>query len=61
MSFDEVLEKELGVMDLGAFCQCRDHNMSLRIFDMTKPGALLKVVTREDEGTLVSRGVNNDN
>ena len=54
LSFDEVLEKELGVMDLGAFCQCRDHNMPLRIFDMTKPGSLLKVVTGQNEGTLVT-------
>jgi uridylate kinase len=54
LGFDEVLEKQLGVMDLGAFCQCRDHNMSLRIFDMTKPGALLRVVTGSDEGTLVT-------
>lgn len=54
LSFNEVLEKELGVMDLGAFCQCRDHNMPLRIFDMTKPGSLLKVVTGQNEGTLVT-------
>lgn len=53
LSFKEALQKELGVMDLAAFTQCRDHNMKIRVFDMHKPGALLRVVMGEDEGTLV--------
>lgn len=54
LTFGQVLEKELGVMDLAAFCQCRDQKMPLRIFDMNKPGALLRVVMGEEEGTCVS-------
>ncbi|MDF3055176.1 MAG: pyrH [Gammaproteobacteria bacterium] len=54
LTYKEALEKELGVMDLAAFCQCRDHNMPLRIFDINKPGALLRIVRGENEGTLVS-------
>lgn len=53
LSFHEALEKELAVMDLAAFCQCRDHSMPLRVFNMNKPGALLRVVMGEEEGTLV--------
>ncbi|MFM8455011.1 MAG: UMP kinase, partial [Gammaproteobacteria bacterium] len=53
LSFQEALSKELGVMDLGAFCQCRDHKMKIRVFNLKKPGALLRVVLGEDEGTLV--------
>lgn len=53
LTFQEALEKELAVMDLAAFCQCRDHGMPLRVFNINKPGALLRVVMSEEEGTLV--------
>ena len=54
LSFDDVLDRKLGVMDLTAICLCRDHNVPLQVFDMNKPGALLSVVMGEDEGTRVS-------
>lgn len=54
LTYDEVLTKEFAVMDLAAFCQCRDYQMPLRIFNIGKPGMLLKVVMGEDVGTLVS-------
>lgn len=53
LSFDEALSKELGVMDLTAFCQCRDHGMKIRVFSLEKPKALLRIILGEDEGTLV--------
>jgi uridylate kinase len=53
LTYSEALYKELGVMDLTAFCQCRDHNMKIRVFNLQKPGALLRIVMGEDEGTLV--------
>jgi uridylate kinase len=53
LTYAEVLEKELAVMDLAAFAQCRDHNMVLRIFNLHKAGALLRIVLGENEGTLV--------
>lgn len=53
VSFHEALDKELGVMDLTAFCQCRDHALPIRVFDLAKPEALYRVVCGEDEGTLV--------
>jgi uridylate kinase len=54
LSYDEVLDKKLGVMDLTAICLCRDHNMPLRVFAMEKPGALMNIVKGSNEGTLVS-------
>lgn len=56
LTYKEALSKELAVMDLSAFCQCRDHNMRLRIFNMRKFGALLNIIVGEDEGTLVETG-----
>lgn len=53
LSYQEALTKELGIMDLTAFCQCRDHHMNIRVFSLQKRGALLRVVCGEDEGTLV--------
>jgi uridylate kinase len=54
LTYQEALEKELAVMDLAAFCQCRDYNMPLCVFNMQKPGALLRVITGQPEGTRVT-------
>ncbi|MCH9769953.1 MAG: UMP kinase [Gammaproteobacteria bacterium] len=53
LTYAEALEKELAIMDLAAFCQCRDHQMPLRVFNIHKPGALLRVILGEREGTIV--------
>lgn len=53
LSYDEVIEKQLAVMDLTAICLARDHDMPLRVFNMNKPGALATVVVGGDEGTLI--------
>jgi len=53
LSYDEVLDKKLEVMDLTAICLCREHRMPVRVFRMSKPGALLSVVVGGDEGTLI--------
>jgi len=53
LTFDEVLDRKLGVMDLTAICLCRDHNMPLRVFNMNKKGALLSLMLGGNEGTLV--------
>ncbi len=57
LSYDEVLEKQLGVMDLTAMCLTRDHGMPVRVFNMNKPGALVSVVRGGDEGTLIDSGL----
>lgn len=53
LTYDEVLDRKLEVMDLTAICLCRDHNMPVRVFEMEKPGALLSIVRGGDEGTLI--------
>ncbi len=57
LTYDEVLEKQLGVMDLTAICLARDHNMPLRVFAMEQTGALRNAVVGEDEGTLIANDV----
>ncbi|MEM9100798.1 MAG: UMP kinase [Pseudomonadota bacterium] len=53
LKYSEALERELAVMDLTAFCLARDHDKTIRVFDMNKPGALYKVICGDDEGTLI--------
>ncbi|MGN1392690.1 MAG: UMP kinase [Succinivibrionaceae bacterium] len=53
LSYQEVVEKELKVMDLSAFILARDHKMPISVFNMNKPGALLRVIRGEEEGTLI--------
>ena len=55
LSYDEVLEKQLGVMDLTAICLARDHQMPLRVFAMEESGALRNAVILGEGGTLVSQ------
>ena len=54
LDFDEVLRMKLSVMDATAIVMCRDNDMPLRVVDMGKPGALVRSVKGEDEGTLVA-------
>ncbi len=53
VTFDEVYEKGLKVMDLTAFTLCNENKISIIVFDMNKPGNLLKVLEGEHVGTLV--------
>ena len=54
ISFDEVIQRQLNVMDLTAFTMCRENNIPIYVFDMNTVGNLLKVVKGEPIGTLVS-------
>ena len=54
LSYAEVIDKELQVMDLAAFTLARDHHMPIRVFNMGKPGALRCVVMGTEEGTIIS-------
>jgi len=56
LTFDEVLDKKLGVMDLTAIYLSRDHNLPVRVFNMNKPEALFNIVVGKQEGTLIERG-----
>lgn len=54
ISFDDVYAKGLNVMDLTAFTLCKENELPIIVFNMDKPGTLLKVVEGEKVGTLVS-------
>jgi uridylate kinase len=56
LTYDQVLEQRLGVMDLNAILLCQDHALPLRVFNMSKPDALLKTVLGDDVGTLIQAG-----
>jgi len=53
ISFEEVINRRLKVMDSTAFTMCRENNMPLVVFDMNKPGNLSKLIDGEAIGTLV--------
>ncbi|HAT26069.1 MAG TPA: UMP kinase [Gammaproteobacteria bacterium] len=53
LSYDDIIEKKLGVMDLTAICLSRDHKIPIKVFNMGKPGALLDNVMGRPDGTLI--------
>jgi uridylate kinase len=54
LSFQEAYEKNLNIMDMTAFTLCMENNLPIIVFDMNKKGNLLKVVTGDEAGTLIS-------
>jgi uridylate kinase len=54
ISFGEVIDRRLEVMDATAFTMCRENNMPVIVFDMNKYGNLNKLINGEKIGTLVS-------
>ena len=53
ISFDEAIVRRLEVMDATAFALCRDQKLPIKVFSINKSGALKRVVSGDDEGTLV--------
>ena len=53
LSFEDAIQRQLGVMDLTAMVMCRDNKLPLGVFDMFAPGALAAMVRGEIVGTLV--------
>jgi len=54
VSFDKVLVDKLNVMDATAIVMCRDNNLPLRVFNMTEDDTLVRAMTDENVGTLVT-------
>jgi uridylate kinase len=54
LGFDEVLKRQLGVMDLTAITLCLENNLPLRVYAMRSEGALARILDGNDEGTLVT-------
>ena len=53
LTYDEVLSRDLQVMDTAAFALCRDSDVPLRIYDLSAPGNLMRILRGENIGTLV--------
>ena len=54
VSYDKVIADKLGVMDATAIVMCRDNNLPLRIFDLTRAHALVHAMSGDDVGTVVT-------
>ena len=54
LTFDQVLDGRLNVMDATAIVLCRDNRLPLRVFDLNEAGALVRAARGEDVGTLVT-------
>jgi uridylate kinase len=55
ITFEEVIEKNLQVMDLTAITLCRENNLPIMVFDMNKTGNLRRIVTGDKIGTIVKK------
>jgi uridylate kinase len=55
LTYDEVLDRRLNVMDATAIVLCRDHDLPLRVINLNEPGALVRAAVGEDIGTLVTK------
>ena len=53
LSYDEVIERKLGVMDTNAIVLCRDQKMPIRVFNVFGSGNLMQIVKGKKVGTLV--------
>lgn len=59
ISFEDVYEKKLSVMDLTAFTLCQENNLPIIVFNMNEEGSLLRIIKGDDDiGTLISRNLN---
>lgn len=54
ISFKEVYERKLNIMDMTAFTLCKENGLPIIVFDMNKKGNLLKIMEGQDIGTLVT-------
>ncbi len=54
VSYDKVIENKLNVMDATAIVMCRDNQLPLRVFDLTRSNALVDAMAGEKLGTLIS-------
>ncbi|MBN9120650.1 MAG: UMP kinase [Planctomycetes bacterium] len=54
LTFDQVIQKQLGVMDIGAFEQCREAKLPILVFNYTQEGAIERAVAGQPIGTVIS-------
>ena len=53
LSYNQVISKELKVMDTTAIVLCKENGIPLRVFNMLKKGALMSIINGEDTGTII--------
>jgi len=53
LSYDQVIERKLNVMDTAAIALCRENELPLRIYDIGRPGDLMRIMKGQQVGTLV--------
>ncbi len=53
ITYNEAIDKNLRVMDISAMALCRENTMPVKVFNFTKPGELLRVVSGKSVGTLI--------
>ena len=53
LNYDEVIARDLKVMDTAAIALCRDYDIPLRIYDISQEGGLMRILRGESIGTLV--------
>jgi uridylate kinase len=53
ISYEDVIRRNLGVMDAAAFAVCREHGVPILVFNMREPGALVRVARGERLGSVV--------
>ena len=53
VSYMDAIQRQLGVMDATAITICMDNNLPIRVFNMNRPGEIMRAVRGEDVGTLV--------
>ena len=56
LTFKDVINKELKVMDLTAITLCKENNLPIIVFDVSKKDALFNIFNNKNEGTLISKG-----
>lgn len=56
VTYDEALSKNLKVMDATAIVLCRDNDLPLKVFDVTRPGEIVRAARGDEVGTTVVRG-----
>ena len=56
LTFTDVINRQLKVMDTSAIALCRENNMPIMVFDLGKPGNLVRAASGERIGTLVTKG-----
>ena len=54
VSYDQVIADKLNVMDATAIVMCRDNDLPLRVFDLTRANALVQAMAGDELGTLVA-------